>query len=161
MTCKAVAGFADIVMRIWSPGSAMRFGLAPTASYPMMERAPCGGHRRKVEDEDQFKGLSRAGSRRGRPSEVADESGARVQVEGALSRAPGRARRAAELAAGASLRLRPLCRPADFSGDGYGRQGWRHQACDVRGQSARLPGLQLQASQPSRAATRFPLAQHP
>ena len=56
---------------------------------------PMGGHRRKDEDENQFKGFSRAGRRRGRPPKVADERGARVQVEEALSKAPGRARRAA------------------------------------------------------------------
>ena len=61
--------------------------------------------------------------------------------------APGRARRAAERAAAASLRIQPLCRPADLSGDGRGGKRRRHQARDVRGQPARLPGVQLQASQ--------------
>ena len=36
--------------------------------------------RRKDEDENQFKGFSRAGRRRGQPPEVADERGAHVQV---------------------------------------------------------------------------------
>ena len=66
-----------------------------------------------------------------------------------------------ERAAAASLRIQPLCRPADLSGDGCGGKRRRHQARDVRGQSAGLPGIQLQASQPRRIAARFSLAHHP
>ena len=92
---------------------------------------------------------------------MADERGARVQVEGAVSEAPGRARGATELAAAASLRIQPLCRPADLSGDGCGRKRRRHQARDVRRQPARLPGIQLQTSQRRRTAARFSVAHHP
>src|SRR5271163_2667628 len=94
-------------------------------------------------NENQFKGFSGAGRRRGRPSEVADERGARVQVEGALSKTAGRARCEIEFAAAASVRIEPLCRLADFSGDGCSGKRWRHQACDVWGQPARLPSIQL------------------
>ena len=38
-------------------------------------------------------------------------------------------------------------------GDGCGRKRWRHQARDVRGQSAGLPSVQLQASEPGGTAT--------
>ena len=65
-----------------------------------------------------------------------------------------------EFAAAASLCVRSLCRPVDFSSHGCGRQRRRHQARDVRRQSARLPSVQLQASQPSRIAARFSLAHH-
>ena len=65
-------------------------------------------------NEDRLEGFSGAGRRRGRPPKVADEREARVQVEGALSQAPGRARCAIERAAAAALRVQPLCRPADF-----------------------------------------------
>ena len=45
-----------------------------------------------------------------------------------------RARRATEFATAASLRLQPLCRPADLSGDGCGGKRRRHPARHVRGQ---------------------------
>ena len=68
---------------------------------------------------------------------------------------------AAERAAAAALCVQPPCRPADFPGHGCGGQRRRHQARDVRGQSAGLPGVQLQASQRRRTAARFSLAHHP
>ena len=108
---------------------------------------------RKHENENQFKRLSRAGRRRGRSQKVADEGQSRIQVEGAISKTPGRTRRATEFAAAASLRVQPPCHPADLSGDGCGGKRRRHQACDVRGQPARLPGVQLQASQRDRIGT--------
>src|ERR1019366_9576211 len=79
------------------------------------------------------------GRTRGQSPEVADEREARVQVEGKLSKTIGRARCAIECAAGASLRIPPLCRPPDLSGDGCAQKRWRHQARDVRSQSTRLP----------------------
>src|SRR5450759_4684413 len=123
-----------------------------------MERDPRSWHHRKDGNENQFKGFSCAGRTRGQPPEVADERGARVQVEGALSKTSGRARCATEHAAGASLRIRLLLSPADLSGDGCGGKRWSHQARYVGGQSARLPSIQFQTSQPRRIATRFSLA---
>ena len=73
----------------------------------------------------------------------------------------GRARCATQRTTAASLCIQPLCRLADLSGDGCGRKRRRHQARDVRGQSARLPGIQLQASELRRIATRLSLAHHP
>src|ERR1022692_1554897 len=108
-----------------------------------MERDPRSWHHRKDGNENQFKGFSCAGRTRGQPPEVADERESRVQVEGALSKTTGRARCAIELATRASLRVQPLCRPADLSGDGCGGKRWRHQARDVRSQSTRLPSIQL------------------
>jgi hypothetical protein len=58
----------------------------------------------------------------------------------------------------ASNRLR---HPAGVSGHGCGRQRRRDQARHIRGQSARLPGVQLQASERHRAAARFPMAHDP
>ena len=87
--------------------------------------------------------------------------GSRVPVEGAISEVAGTARGATERDAAASLRVRPAGRPFDLPGAGRGREGRRHQACDVRGQSAGLSGVQLQAAQPHRTAARFSLAQHP
>ena len=116
--------------------------------------------RRKEEDENRLEGLSRAGRRQGQSQEVADEREARIQVEGAVSKATGRTRCTTKFTTAASLRIQPPCCPADFSGDGCGGKRWCHQACDVRGQSARLPGVQLQTSQRRRIGTRFSLAHH-
>src|SRR5580700_1898290 len=55
--------------------------------------------RRKDEDENQFKGFPRKGSTQCQPPEVADECGARLQVEGALSQTLGRSCCSAQLAA--------------------------------------------------------------
>src|SRR5450631_2609661 len=112
-------------------------------------------------NENQLERFSCAGRTRGQPPEVADEREAGVQVEGALSKTSGRACCATELATRASLRVQPLCRPADLSGDGCGGKRWRYQARDVRGQSARLPSIQLQTSQHRRIGTRLSLAHHP
>src|SRR5450631_1645937 len=112
-------------------------------------------------NENQIKRFSREGRRQGQSQEVADEREAGVQVEGALSKTSGRACCATELATRASLRIQPLCRPADLSGDGCGGKRWRYQARDVRGQSARLPSIQLQTSQRRRIGTRLSLAHHP
>ena len=49
-------------------------------------------------------------------------------------------------------------RVVDFPGDGCRRKRRRHPACDVGGESAGLPGIQLQASQRRGAAARFSLA---
>src|SRR5665647_3341977 len=92
---------------------------------------------------------------------MADDRGGCVQVEGALSKTIGRARCATKYATGASLRIQRLCRPADLSGDGCGAKGWRYQARDVWGQSARLPSIQLQTSERRRIGTRLSLARHP
>jgi hypothetical protein len=67
----------------------------------------------------------------------------------------------AELAATSSLRVQPLCGAADFSGDGRRRKGWRHPARDVRCQSTRLPGVQLQTPECYGAGPRFFVAHHP
>ena len=57
----------------------------------------------KDENEDQIKGLSGAGSRRGRPEEMADECGSPVYFERSLPGTAGRACHAAELTAAAAL----------------------------------------------------------
>ena len=57
----------------------------------------------KDENEDQLKGLSGAGRRRGRPEEMADECGSRVYFERSLPATPGRACHTAELTAAAAL----------------------------------------------------------
>jgi len=77
---------------------------------------------RKDADENQFKGFSRAGRRRGRSPEVADERGAGLQVEGAISQTSGSARCTTKLSTATSLRIRSLCRPADLLGDGCRRK---------------------------------------
>ena len=97
----------------------------------------------------------------GRPREVADDREARLQVEEAIQETPGRTRGGAELAATPSLRVQPLCAAADLSGDGRCRQGRRHPARHVRGQSARLPGVQLQTPERRGAGARFSLAHDP
>ena len=102
-----------------------------------------------------------AGRTRGRSQKVADEGRSRVQVEGAIQKTAGKARCATEFATAASLRVQPLCRPADLSGDGCGGKRRRHQARDVRGQSPGLPGVQLQAPSADRIGTRLSLAHHP
>ena len=56
------------------------------------------------------------------------------------------------------LRIPPLCVAVDLPGYGRRRQGWRHPARNVRGQSGGLRGLQLQAAQCRRARSRFSLA---
>ena len=117
-------------------------------------------HRGKDDDENKFKGFSRAGGRPGQSPEVADDREACIQVEGAISKASGRTRCTTELTTAASLRIQPLCRPADLSGDGCGGKRRRDQARDVRGESARLPGIQLQTSQRRGIRTRFSLADH-
>ena len=68
-------------------------------------------------------------------------------------RTPRRARCGVELAATAALRLQPLCAAADLSRDGCRRQGRRHPARHVRGQSGRLRGLQFQTAERRRAGT--------
>ena len=121
-----------------------------------MERDPRSWHHRKDGNENQFKGFSCAGSTRGQPPEVADERGACVQVEGALLKTSGRARCATEHAAGASLRIRLLCRPADLSGDGCGGKRWSHRARYVRGRPAAMCALapyRPHESSPSNART--------
>src|ERR1035441_5824006 len=70
-----------------------------------------------------------------------------LQVEEAVSKTDRRTRCGVEFAAMSSLRVQPLCVAADFSGDGRGRQGRRHPARHVRGQSARLPGFQFQTAE--------------
>ena len=57
----------------------------------------------KDENEDQIKGLSGAGSRRGQPEEMADECGSPVYFERSLPGTAGRACHAAELTAAAAL----------------------------------------------------------
>ena len=148
-TLAAAAAFAFVV------GSREGSGFAVSGSPRTAPRC------RKDEDENQFKGLSRAGRRRGQSQKVADEGRSRVQVEGAIQKASGRTRRATEFATAASLRVQSLCRPADLPGHGCGGKRRRHQARDVRGQSPGLPGVQLQASQRRRIGTRFSLAHHP
>src|ERR1017187_4174272 len=106
-----------------------------------MERNSSGKRCGKCGDENTFKGFSRAKGRRGQPQEMANSREARVQIEGAVSKAAGRTCRAIELATAASLCIQPPCRPADLSGDGCGRKRWRHPARDVRRQSTRLPGI--------------------
>ena len=58
-------------------------------------------------------------------------------------------------AAEPALRLQSLRAAADFSGDGRGGQGQRHQARDVGRQSAGMPGLQFQTSQRRGTGARF------
>ncbi len=60
--------------------------------------------------------------------------------------------------AGHSLRAGPLGGAGDVSGDGCGRQGRRHQACDVGRQSAGLPGLFVQGAVDAGARPRFSVA---
>ena len=115
----------------------------------------------KEDGENTHKGLSRTGRRRGQPQKMANEGRSRVQVEGAISKAPGRARCATQLAIAASLRIQPPCSPADLSGDGCRGKRRRHQACDVGGQPSGLPGVQLQTSQRRRIGTRLSMAHQP
>ena len=60
----------------------------------------------------------------------------------------------------AAVCLQPPRRAADLPGHGRGREGRCHQARHVGGQSARLPGLQLQAPERHGTAARFSLAHH-
>ena len=92
---------------------------------------------------------------------MADQGRSRIQIEGAIQKAPGRARRATERAAAAALRVRSLRLPADLPGDGCGRKRRRHQPRHVRRQPAGLPGVQLQTSERDGTGTRFSLAHHP
>ena len=71
-----------------------------------MEGNSCSSRRSgKCGDENTFKGFSRAKERRGQPQEMANGREARVQIEGAVSKAAGRTCRPIELATAASLNL--------------------------------------------------------
>jgi hypothetical protein len=60
----------------------------------------------------------------------------------------------------AALRVQSLCRPLDLSSDRCGGKRRRHPARHVRGQPARLSGVQLQTSKRRRTGTRLSLAHH-
>ena len=68
--------------------------------------------------------------------------------------------RGARRAAGHALRAGPLGRAADLSGDGRRGEGRRHQARDVRRESAGLPGLFVQGADQRGPRPRLPLALH-
>jgi PPK2 family polyphosphate:nucleotide phosphotransferase len=86
---------------------------------------------------------------------VADHCEAFLQVEEGVSRAAGETHCGVEFAATPALRVQPLCVAADISGDGRCRQRRRYPSRDVRGQSARLPGIQFQTAERRRAGHDF------
>ena len=115
------------------------------SGYEALSTAQTDG--RKDRDENQRQRFSCAGRQNGQPRQVADAGETGLQVEEEVPETPRRTGGGTERAATPALCVQPLCRAADFSGDGRRRQGRRHPARDVRRQSAGLSGVQLQTSE--------------
>ena len=91
---------------------------------------------------------------------LADVREACVQIKEGVQETPPRTGRGVERTATSALCVQPLCSAADFSGNGRRRQGRRHPARDVRCQSVRLPGVQLQTPECDRIGARLSVAHH-
>src|ERR1700691_453912 len=89
---------------------------------------------------------------------MADNCAALFQIKRTVSDNFASARGELEFTATTSLCVRPLRHAADFSGHGFGRQGRRNSTCHVRGESAGLRGLQLQAAERRGAQARLFMA---